>query len=73
MDLCADALRAAAAQLMAIPLNEHPADLATRVLRAALPFLAYQILHELEMRLENEGAWDAALQVAEEMARYPID
>jgi hypothetical protein len=70
-DLCADAVRAAAVQLQAIPLNERPAALATRVLNAALPFLAYQILHELEIRLEDIGAWDAALQVADEMDRYP--
>lgn len=72
-DLCADAVRAAAAELATIPLNEPPTALATRVLKAARPFLAYQILHELEVRLENVGAWDAALQVADEMDRYPRD
>jgi hypothetical protein len=72
-DLCADAVRVAAAELATIPMNEPPTALATRVLNAALPFLAYQILHELEIRLENTGAWDAALEVADEMGRYPID
>jgi hypothetical protein len=76
MDLCGDAVRAATAALE----NElwgfqyMDADKkATRVLEAAQPFLAQQILRKLEIKLENAGQWTAAMMVADEMGEYPID